>query len=77
MALRIVALGAGGVGSFFGGLMAWIKDKLLGEGMISPPDLDLMQVTDDPNEVVEIFRKAGRRRDAEKASEGAETDIRA
>lgn len=66
------------VGSaFFGGLLDWIKSKLLGEGMISPEDLDLMQVTDDPNEVVEIFRRAGRRRAAEKGSAEVETDIRA
>jgi hypothetical protein len=30
--------------------------------MISPEDLDLIQLTDDPKEVVEIVRKAGRRR---------------
>ena len=63
------------VGSaFFGGLLEWIKVKLIGEGMIAPEDLDLMQVTDDPKEVVEIFRKAGRRR-AREAAEG-DTDIR-
>ena len=51
------------VGSaFYGGFVDWIKAKLLGEGMISPGDLDLIQVTDDPQEVVEIVRKAGRRR---------------
>ena len=33
--------------AFFGGLLEWIKSKLLGEGMISPGDLDLIQVTDD------------------------------
>jgi uncharacterized protein (TIGR00730 family) len=66
------------VGSaFFGGMLEWVKSKVLGEGMISPEDLDLMQVTDDPNEVVEIFRKAGKRRDAEKHSREVETDIRA
>ena len=51
------------VGSaFYAGFVEWIKAKLLGEGMISPEDLDLIQVTDDPKEVVEIVRKAGRRR---------------
>jgi uncharacterized protein (TIGR00730 family) len=51
------------VGSaFYAGFLEWIKAKLLGEGMISPDDLDLIQVTDDPKEVVEIVRKAGRRR---------------
>jgi uncharacterized protein (TIGR00730 family) len=54
------------VGSaFYAGFLEWIKAKLLGEGMISPEDLDLIQVTDDPKEVVEIVRKAGRRRSAE------------
>jgi len=51
------------VGSaFYAGFLEWIKAKLLGEGMISPDDLDLVQVTDDPKEVIEIVRKAGRRR---------------
>jgi uncharacterized protein (TIGR00730 family) len=51
------------VGSaFFAGFVEWIKDKLLGEGMIAPADLDLIQITDDPKEVVEIVRKASRRR---------------
>ena len=64
------------VGSaFFGGLLDWIKVKLLGEGMVSPGDLDLMQVTDDPAEVIEIVRKAGRRRADRQAME-AETDLR-
>ena len=52
------------VGSaFFGGLVAWIKSKLLAEGMISEEDLGLIQVTDDPREVVDIVRRAGRRGD--------------
>jgi uncharacterized protein (TIGR00730 family) len=51
------------VGSeFYAGFLDWIKAKMLAEGMISPEDLDLIQVTDDPKEVVEIVRKAGRRR---------------
>jgi predicted Rossmann-fold nucleotide-binding protein len=51
------------VGSaFFGGFLEWIKDKLVGEGMIAPSDIDLIQVTDDPKEVIEIVRKAGRRK---------------
>ena len=59
--------------SFFSGILEWIKIKLLGEGMISADDIDLVQVTDDPKEVVEIIRKAGRRRDA---SAAAESDLR-
>ena len=63
------------VGSaFFSGFLEWIKVKLLGEGMISADDLDLVQVTDDPKEVVEIVRKARRQR-ADAAA--TESDIRA
>jgi len=47
---------------FFGGFVDWIRAKLLDEGMIAPQDVDLLQVTDDPARVVEIVRKAGRRR---------------
>src|SRR5205814_10062824 len=40
------------VGSeFYAGLLEWIRAKLQAEGMISPDDLDLIQVTDDPAEV--------------------------
>ena len=59
--------------AFFAGFVEWIKAKLLGEGMISEGDLDLIQVTDDPKHVVDIVRKAGRRRDAAQV----ENDIRA
>jgi uncharacterized protein (TIGR00730 family) len=48
--------------AFYGGLLDWIKAKLSAEGMISPGDLDLMTVTDDPEEVIRIVRLAGRRR---------------
>ncbi len=60
------------VGSaFFGGFLEWIKVKLVGEGMIAPSDVDLIQVTDDPKEVIEIVRRAGRR----KAEQPADTSI--
>jgi uncharacterized protein (TIGR00730 family) len=53
------------VGSeFFGGLLDWMKGKLAGEGMVSPEDLDLIQVTDDPNRVVEIIRSVRKREPA-------------
>jgi uncharacterized protein (TIGR00730 family) len=46
------------VGSdFWQGLLAWFRATLTGRGMISPEDLDLIQVIDDPTAVVEaIFR---------------------
>ena len=57
--------------AFFAGFFEWIKAKLLGEGMISPGDMDLIQVTDDPREVVAIISKAGRRRE-----DAGDNDIR-
>ncbi|HXG25299.1 MAG TPA: TIGR00730 family Rossman fold protein [Candidatus Binatia bacterium] len=48
--------------AFFGGLVDWIKDRLRGEGMISPEDVDLLQLTDDPEEVRRIVREARSRR---------------
>ncbi len=46
------------VGSkFWGGMVEWIKNTLLVEGMISPEDMDLMQVLDEPKEVVDAIFK--------------------
>ncbi len=43
------------VGSaFWGGLVDWLRERLLGTGTISPGDLDLFHVTDDVDEVVSI-----------------------
>lgn len=45
------------VGSdFWSGLVDWIKDKLLGNGNISPEDFSLFRVLDDPDEVVKFIR---------------------
>lgn len=42
------------VGSeFWGGLVDWIEERLLGGGKISPGDIELLAVTDDLDEVVE------------------------
>jgi len=51
------------VGSeFFSGLLEWFRGRLLADGMIAPGDIDLIAVTDDPAEVVEIVKRASRRR---------------
>jgi uncharacterized protein (TIGR00730 family) len=43
--------------TFWGGLVDWFRDRLVGEGMISPEDMDLIQVIDEPDQVVDaIFR---------------------
>jgi len=44
------------VGSdFWGGLLQWIRDQLAHHQMIDPTDIDLMQVMDDPQEVVDAI----------------------
>jgi len=42
---------------YWRGMLAWFRDRLVGEGMISPDDLDLIQVIDRPEEVVEAIFK--------------------
>jgi uncharacterized protein (TIGR00730 family) len=47
------------VGSdYWGGLVDWLRERVLGEGKISPSDLPLISVTDDPEEVVRLARPA-------------------
>ena len=41
--------------SFWKGLLDWVRDQQLGNGLISPKDLDLIQVIDDPAAVVEAI----------------------
>jgi uncharacterized protein (TIGR00730 family) len=38
--------------AYWGKLMDWIREQPLAEGMVSPDDLDLLYVTDDPEEAV-------------------------
>src|ERR1043166_8796683 len=40
---------------FWHGLLEWMRDKLVGEGMISAADLELMQVIDEPEAIVEAI----------------------
>jgi uncharacterized protein (TIGR00730 family) len=39
------------------GILEWIRNTLLGGGYISPGDLDLVTVLDDPDEVVRTIKK--------------------
>jgi uncharacterized protein (TIGR00730 family) len=43
---------------YWDGLMVWIRDRLIEEGKISPEDLDLLVVTDSPEETVRIISAA-------------------
>ncbi|WP_061299821.1 TIGR00730 family Rossman fold protein [Herbidospora cretacea] len=51
--------------SFWSPMIDWIKSSLLGEGKISPQDVDLIRVTDDVDEAVRIIVEADRRREEE------------
>jgi len=42
---------------YWSGLLDWIKDQLLGRGNISPGDMDIVQVIDDPAEMVHRVKK--------------------
>jgi uncharacterized protein (TIGR00730 family) len=42
-------------GEFWRGLIDWMRDKLVGEGMISATDLELMQIIEQPEAIVEAI----------------------
>ncbi len=43
---------------YWGGLVDWIKSRVLGCSMISPEDMDIIHLTEDPDEVIEIVKRA-------------------
>jgi uncharacterized protein (TIGR00730 family) len=45
-------------------LLDWTRGRLLADGMISPEDLELLEVTDDPHQVVALQLEGYRRRAA-------------
>lgn len=46
------------VGSdYWGGLLEWIRSQLLAQSLISSKDMDIIQVLDDPEEIVDRVRK--------------------
>jgi uncharacterized protein (TIGR00730 family) len=42
---------------YWGGLVDWIRDRLLKENRISPEDIEIFQVIDEPEEVVKAVKK--------------------
>ena len=46
---------------YWDGLFAWMRERLVGDGMVAPEDIDLMRCTDDPDEVVAIVEAGARR----------------
>ena len=60
--------------AYWRGLLDWIRDPLLAEGMISPEDWDNLHVTDDPDEAVRLVVECYQRRCAETPAEPAKAD---
>jgi uncharacterized protein (TIGR00730 family) len=50
----VVLLGRG----YWGDLLDWLRERMLGEGKVSPEDVELLSVTDDPAEVLAAFATA-------------------
>lgn len=63
----IVLLGT----EFWGGLVDWLGDKLVGEGMISPEDMDLMLVTDSIDEAIDHIVAAHEGQERDRREEAA------
>ncbi len=59
---------------YWAGLVDWVRDPLLTEGMVSPEDVELLHVTDDPDDAVEIIVACWERRCAEAPAEPVKAD---
>jgi uncharacterized protein (TIGR00730 family) len=59
---------------YWGPLMEWIRGRLLAEEMISPEDLDLLHVTDDPTDAIATIVECYERRCAEMPAAAAKAD---
>ncbi|MBJ7605836.1 MAG: TIGR00730 family Rossman fold protein [Candidatus Dormibacteraeota bacterium] len=40
--------------AYWGGLLGWLKEKALDQGLVSPDDLSLLTITDDPEEAADL-----------------------
>jgi len=47
---------------YWSGLLDWLRDQAVATGTISPEDLDLVQLTDDPAEVARVMVEAAEQR---------------
>jgi predicted Rossmann-fold nucleotide-binding protein len=56
------------------GLLGWIRDRLLAEGFINSDDIDLLYVTDDPEEAVETILRSLEERSLETPAEPRKAD---
>src|SRR5213593_4749222 len=59
---------------YWRGLADWLRDRVAGEGKIATKDLDLLQITDSPQDAVAIVRQARERRTRDLPALDAERD---
>jgi hypothetical protein len=55
---------------YWTGLIEWISTRVVESGKISPSDIELIQITDDVDEVVQIMRDADERRRRQELAAG-------
>jgi uncharacterized protein (TIGR00730 family) len=60
--------------AYWAGLLDWIREQPLREGMVSPDDLELLVLTDDPQEAVQTILDCYERRCASVPSEPEKAD---
>jgi uncharacterized protein (TIGR00730 family) len=60
--------------AYWEGLTSWIEERLLGDGMISTEDEEMLIVTDEPAEAVAVVVDCHRRRLAEQGEHGLSPD---
>jgi len=60
--------------AYWGGLLDWIEGRLLADGMISPEDLELLHLTDDPEDAVTLISECYERRCAQEPAEPQKAD---
>jgi len=59
---------------YWGPLVEWIRERLLAEAMVSPEDLELLHLTDDPENAVELIVDCYERRCAAVPAEPEKAD---
>jgi uncharacterized protein (TIGR00730 family) len=55
-------------------LLVWVRNEALADGMISPEDVELLHLTDDPDEAVQLVLECYERRCAHVPAEPAKAD---
>ncbi|MGH3022245.1 MAG: TIGR00730 family Rossman fold protein [Gaiellaceae bacterium] len=59
---------------YWGELLDWVESELLDDGMVSPKDLELLHVTDDPEDAVRVVVSCYRDRSGAPPAEPAKAD---